>query len=519
MFKSLTLALTLITATSAHAQQRGGVLTSLIYPEPGQLTTAFDTQLATGVVSTNIFDGLVNYDAAGQPVPSLATSWQTSPNGKTLTFHLRHGVKWHDGAAFTSADVRYSALHVWKQVHPRGRVTFAELQDVQVPDPYTAVFQFAHPSPVVMSALNEMEAPVLPAHLYEGTDVLTNPWNQKPVGTGPFVFEKWQHGDYVVLKRNPAYWDAGKPYLDKLIFRIIPDAGARAAMLESGEAQYAPHSLIALQDLQRLKGESLKVETRGYAWSSPFLALEINLRNPILKNLKVRQALAHAIDRDGLVKLIWFSLGKPATGPVPSSVSRFYTPDVTRYAFDPAAADKLLDEAGYPRKANGVRFTLREDYMPFNNFDRSAQFIKQNLKRVGIDVVVRSQDVAGHLRSVYGTYDYDIDIAQFSSFLDPQVGVDRILWSKAIKPGVPFTNASGYTNSTVDQAIEASQIEGDQATRISDFHTLQKQTMLDLPILPLMELHQFTVYSPKLQGVNTTVDGAFSSLKNAWLGQ
>ncbi|WP_443678677.1 ABC transporter substrate-binding protein [Paraburkholderia unamae] len=495
------------------------MLTSLIYPEPGQLTTAFDTQLATGVVSTNIFDGLMSYDAGGQPVPSLATSWQTSPDGKTLTFHLRHGVKWHDGVALTSADVRYSALHVWKEVHPRGRVTFAELQDVKTPDPFTAVFLFAHPSPVVMSVLNAMEAPVLPAHLYEGTNVLTNPYNQKPVGTGPFMFEKWQHGDYVVLKRNPAYWDTGKPYLDKLIFRIIPDSGARAAMLESGEAQYAPHSLIALQDLQRLKGENLKVETRGYAWSSPFLTLEINLRNPVLKDLKVRQALAHAIDRDGLVKLIWFGLGKPATGPVPSSVSQFYTPDVTRYAFDPAAADKLLDEAGYPRKANGVRFTLREDYMPFNNFDRSAQFIKQNLKRVGIDVIIRAQDVAGHLRSVYGTYDYDIDVAQFSSFLDPQVGVDRILWSKAIKPGVPFANASGYTNAVVDQAIEASQIEGDSTKRIAEFHTLQKQTMLDLPMLPLMELHQFTVYSAKLHGVNTNVDGAFSSLKGAWLNQ
>ncbi|WP_454825743.1 ABC transporter substrate-binding protein [Paraburkholderia xenovorans] len=511
--------MTFIAASSAIAQQRGGALTSLIYPEPPQLTTAFDTQLATGVVSTNIFDGLVSYDTSGQAVPSLATSWQTSADGKTLTFHLRHGVKWHDGATFTSADIRYSALHVWKRVHPRGRVTFAELQDVQTPDSYTAVFQFAHPSPVVMSVLNAMEAPVLPAHLYEGTDVLTNPYNQKPVGTGPFVFEKWQHGDYVVLKRNPTYWDAGKPYLDKLIFRIIPDAGARAAMLESGEAQYAPHSLIALQDIQRLKGENLKVETRGYAWSSPFLTLEINLRNPVLNNLKVRQALAHAIDRDGLVRLIWFGLGKPATGPVPSSVSQFYTPDVTRYAFDPAAADRLLDEAGYPRKANGVRFTLREDYMPFNNFDRSAQFIKQNLKRVGIDVIIRAQDVAGHLRSVYGTYDYDIDIAQFSSFLDPQVGVDRILWSRAIKPGVPFTNASGYTNAVVDQAIEASQIEGDRTKRITEFHTLQKQTMLDLPILPLMELHQFTVYSPKLHGINTTVDGAFSSLKGAWLDQ
>ncbi|WP_235837791.1 ABC transporter substrate-binding protein [Chitinasiproducens palmae] len=507
----------MLTVASAHAQQRGGVLTSLIYPEPGQLTTAFDTQLATGVVSTNVFDGLISYDAQGNPVPSLATSWQTSTDGKAITFHLRQGVKWHDGKSFTSADVRYSALEVWKKVHPRGRVTFANLVDVQTPDANTAVFQFAHPSPVVMSVLNAMEAPVLPAHLYKGTDVLANPYNQKPVGTGPFVFEKWQHGDYVQLKRNPAYWDSGKPYVDSLVFRIIPDAGARAAMLESGEAQYAPHSLIALQDIERLKGENLKVETRGYAWSSPFLTMEVNLRHPILKNLKVRQALAHAIDREQLVKVIWFGLGKPATGPVPSSVARFYTPDVTRYAYDPAAANKLLDEAGYPRKANGVRFTLREDYMPFNNFDRSAQFIKQNLKRVGIDVVVRAQDVAGHLRSVYGTYDYDIDIAQFSSFLDPQVGVDRILWSKAIKPGVPFANASGYTNPVVDQAIEASQIEGDGAKRVAQFHTLQQQTLRDLPILPLMELHQFTVYSPKLHGVNTTVDGAFSSLKGAWL--
>jgi len=169
-------------STVVHAEpKRGGTLVAVVQPEPTALTSVLSTSNPSMVVSSNIFDGLLSYDAKHQPQPALATSWETSSNGKKITFHLRRGVKWHDGVEFTSADVQFSALELWKKIHGRGRSTFSELTTVDTPDRYTAIFYFSSPAPAVLSALSVAESQVLPRHLYEGTEVQNNPYNLKPV--------------------------------------------------------------------------------------------------------------------------------------------------------------------------------------------------------------------------------------------------------------------------------------------------------------------------------------------------
>jgi peptide/nickel transport system substrate-binding protein len=262
------------------------------------------------------------------------------------------------------------------------------------------------------------------------------------------------------------------------------------------------------------------IETRGYAWAAPYLCLELNLRNPILKDVRVRQAIAHAIDRQGLVDTVWYGLGKPATSPVPSSLTNFFSADVPHYDYDPAKANALLDAAGHPRGANGVRFAITEDFMPYGEtYRNTSEYIRQNAKAVGIDVTIRSQELGAYLRQVYGNYDFDSNVVQMSVFLDPQIGIHRQFWSKAASPGIPWTNDTGYASLDMDRAIEASQREGDPVKRAAEFHELQRLAMTDLPVLPLVELAHFTVYSRRLAGVPVTADAALTSLKDVWFAQ
>lgn len=519
----IVLALGLIGSPSLQAQEtpvRGGTLTAIAQPEPNVLTNAFNTSFSIGVVASNILEGLLSFDEKQQLQPSLATSWKVAEDGKTITFKLREGVKWHDGKPFTSADVQFSAMEVWKKTHPRSRNTFAAIESVDTPDEHTVVFHLRHPSQVVFSSLNAIEGQVLPKHLYAGTDILTNPYNLKPVGTGPFVFKEWKKGQYIALSRNPDYWDTGKPYLDTLVFRFIPDAGSRAAALEAGEADYAPFDPVPLSDIQRLRSNpNLAVSLDGYAWQSAYVFLEFNLRNPILQNIDVRRAIAHAIDRKALVDIVWYGLGKPATGPVPSSLKTFYTAkEVPQYAFDPKRAEQLLDAAGYPRKENGVRFTLNQEYQNFHEaFKNNAEFIRQSLKRVGIDVSIRNRDIPGHLKAVYTDHNFDINTGRWVPTMDPQVGGFRHYWSKSIAPGIAWTNASGYVNPQMDKIIEAIQVEADSDKRKEGFYQFQRLAQQDLPVIPLFEQANFTVYSKRLHGLNKAPDGALSSLKTLWL--
>lgn len=506
-------------ASAAEGPVRGGVLRAVVTPEPPILVGALSASAPVGAVSSKIFDALVDLDEDSQPRPELAESWQISPDGLQLRLDLRKGVRWHDGRPFTSADVRFSMLEVWKKIHPHGKVAFANVVDVETPDPHTAIIKLSRPSPIVLFALNGTSSTVLPKHIYEGSDPFANPRNVVPVGTGPFRLKKWAHGEYIELERNPYYWDEGKPYLDGIVYRFVPDATMRAAGFERGDIQYGALSPIDINDLDRIKKlPNLVVETRGYEFLSPTSLLEFNVRKPVLADVRVRRAIAHAIDRQNLLHVVNRDFGKVSTGPIPSSLKRYYTADAPRYDFDPKAAEKLLDEAGFPRARNGVRFSVKIDWVPFGDrIFRSAEFIRQSLKRVGIDAEVRNQDLARYFQRIYSDYDFDMAVTTMSMFGDPQIGAERFFWSKTILKGVPFSNASGYSSPSVDDLIQAAHAEGDEERRVELYKQLQRLLQADLPALALIEVRSSTVYSSALHGVRTTPDACFESLKDAWL--
>ncbi|WP_349017887.1 ABC transporter substrate-binding protein [Azospirillum brasilense] len=504
-------------SAAAQEARQGGTLSIILQPEPVTLTPSTNMAQPTQVVAGNIFDGLVTYDFELKPKPALAERWEVAPDGLTITFHLRSGVKWHDGQPFSAADVKWSLENVWKTIHPRNKSLFENVTQVDTPDEATVILRLSKPSLPILSVLNGVGAPILPKHLYEGTDVLNNPYNNKPVGTGPFVFKEWKRGEYVELTRNPDYWEAGKPHLDRLLFRMIPDAAARAAAIEKGEIQYAPYNPVPFRDAERLaKLPRLKVDTRGYEWLSPLLYLDFNVENQYLKDVRVRRAIAHAIDRAALAKIVWFGYAKPAISPVPSSLVTFHNAKLPQYPFDVKKAEALLDEAGLKRDANGVRFTLTHDFLPYgDDYRRTGEFLKQALKRVGIEVTIRSQDSAAFIKRVYVDRDFDSAISYNNAFPDPQIGVVRAFWSGWLGTGTPWTNGSGYRNPKADALIQAAGVEGDPAKRVAQFNEFQDIVLGDVPSLPLLELNFFSVYSADLQGIVEQGDQVYSSLKNA----
>ncbi|MFS8934535.1 ABC transporter substrate-binding protein [Cupriavidus taiwanensis] len=506
-------------AQAAEAPRAGGTLTTIIQPEPVILTSALNSAAPTGFFSANVFDGLIEYDNDFKLKPALAQRWDISKDSKTLTFHLRPNVKWHDGKPFTSADVKWTLENVWKKLHPRNQILFGKVTRVDTPDALTVVLHFSEPSLAVLSSLNSNGAQVLPKHLYEGTDILNNPYNNKPVGTGPFVFKEWSKGNYIVLERNPDYWDKGKPYLDKIVFKVIPDASARAAALEKGEVQYAPFNPVPLKDAQRLSQlPSLKLETRGYEWLSPWLFMDVNIDRPYFKDVRVRQALAHAIDLNTLNKVVWFGFGKPAVSPVVSTLGQFFNPSVPKYPYDPARAEALLEAAGLKRGADGNRLKIQIDYLPYgDDYKRSAEYIKQALKRVGVDVTVRTQDTPTYTRRVYGDRDFDLAVVWFAGFADPLVGVTRAYRSDTVGKNIPWSNGSGYRGDEANRLIDQAQGSPSQAERVELFRKFQSVVQTDLPSIPLLELRFFTVQSSNLRDTVSGVDQVYASLKRAWL--
>jgi len=382
----LVLAAALIIPSLASAQKRGGTMVMLVQPEPPNLASYISTSAPIGMVAAKVYDGLAEYDFDLKPIPSLAESWDISPDGKTITFKLRKGVQFHDGKPFTSADVKFTVFEVLKKFHPRGASTFRDVTAIDTPDPHTAIFRLQTPAPYLMMALSGYESPMVPKHLFENTDIRNHPNANKPIGTGPFKFVEWNRGQFVRLDRNANYWKKDQPYLDRVVVRFIPDSATRTAALEKGEAHFAGMGAIYYSDVRQLeKLPHISVTTKGYEMSSPIVELYFNTQKKPFDNPKVRQAISYAIDRQVVIDNVWFGFGKPATGPINSNFKVFYTDKVKNYQAPNGIeiANKLLDEAGYPRGANGIRFEIVHDLTPYGEeWRRFGEYVQQVLERL-----------------------------------------------------------------------------------------------------------------------------------------
>lgn len=500
---------------SAMAQAGGGRLVVAADSEPRNLNPAIVASNGVFFVSSKVVEPLAEASFSGENglEPRLATAWEGSADGLSVTFTLREGVSWHDGKPFTSADVAFSALQIWKPLQNLGRTVFKDLASVDTPDAKTAVFRFSKPTPfqLIRNALPALTA-VVPKHLYEGTDIEANPANTKPVGTGPFVFAEHRPGEYYRLTRNENYWDSEKPRLDEIVYRVLPDRAAAAGALEAEEVQLAAFSAVPLADLARIgEVEGISVIREGYEALTYQLVVEINHRRKELADLKVRQAIAHAIDKQFVVDTIFLGYAAAATGPVPQNDKQFYSADVPTYAFNVAAANALLDEAGYPRGDNGTRFALRLLPAPYFNETRQfGDYLRQALAAVGIDAQLVNNDAAAHQKAVYTDHEFDLAVAPPVFRGDPAIST-TILVQSGLPAGVPFSNQGGFQSEALDKVIADAASELDEDKRTALYGEFQKLVARELPLINVAEWGFITVARDSVKNVASNPRWAVSN--------
>ncbi len=513
MLKKLVLALALSSvSTFALAQEPklGGTINAVIQPEPPGLMLALVQNGPTQMVSGNIYEGLLRYNKKLEPEPGLAESWTISPDAKTYTFKLKQGVTWHDGKPFTSADVLFS-IETLKVTHARARGNLVQLEKVEAPDDYTVVFTLKQPFGPFIGIFEVGSMPMIPKHIYEGTDIKTNPANNTPIGTGPFMLKEWKKGSFIQLVKNPNYHVKGKPYIDGIYWQVIPDAAARSVAYETGKVDVLPGGSIENFDVPRVsKLPNTCVTGEGWEFFSPLAWMWLNNRNPILANKKVRQAIMYAVDREFAKDVIWNGLGKVATGPSASTI-KFYTDNVPKYPYDPAKAKALLKEAGY--KGEKIRIMP----LPYGEtWQRWGEAVKQNLVDVGFNIETIATDVPGSNQR-NSEWDFDISFTYLYQYGDPALGVARNYVSSQIVKGQLFNNLEGYSNPEVDKLFEEGATATPDSKRKEIYDKVQKILVEDVPVAWLLELQFPTIMNCKVKNLITTGIGVNDGFRDAWI--
>ena len=435
----------------------------------------------------NINESLLLFDWHFKPQPNLAQDFEMSPDGLTYVFHLRSDVLWHDGVNFTSRDVAFSCGVMLPQLNPRSRNAFSHIASIATPDAHTVKFQLKQPFSAFLLSFMASSAPMMPAHIYEGTDFRTNPYNLKPIGTGPFKFAEWKRGQYIHLARNERYWRKGQPGMDGMYYRICPTPEQRMVAMETGAVDIAMADDIETVVTSRmLANPNLVARSDAYNGTAEITVMEMNMRRWPFSDRRFRAAFMHAVDREFLVKAINFGQGKVATSPIPS-VSPYYDPKVlTYYPHDPARARALLDEMGLKPKRDGAAPFRHHADAGWRRRLTRMKYIKQALAEVGLDVFLEATDWPTQLRRS-GNWEFDCDCNSYGMYGDPAIGTSRFYLSSNIRKGVPLTNLQGYINPEVDRLFNQAAVAITHDEAQACYSRLQQILTYDVAMLWLYD--------------------------------
>jgi len=506
-------------AATEPAAQRGGTLTATWGGlEPQALFVPAGGGSSPFFTSTKILERLLRLEGDLRFTPLLADSVKAAPDFKSYTVKIRRGVKFHDGRALTADDVAWNALEYWKPVSIG--VALKALRTVDTPDAQTAVFRLDAPIPEFAFKSVLATALVLPKHLYAGKDIITNPINNTPVGTGPFKYKTWVRGSHVEFVRNESYWRPELPYLDRLIIRWWRDPASRAAALEAGELDIATFNPVPVPEVARLvNGGRFVVDKRGYENSAWVSTIEFNQRRDIVNNRQVRQGILHAINRKFITDTVYFKQARPAVSPF-SSVNRlFHDPNVPKYPFDPVKAGQLLDAAGYPVK-DGSRFTVNLVSAGwFEENVKLGQVIKQALEDVKIKVHLQILDRPTSLKRIYGDYDYDIALSNNAASIEPVPSLTQFYTTDGIVKGAAFRNATGFSRPDVDSLVFKLSTEPQPAKRRQLATEFARIVSTEVPLVPLVEIEPYTVAHKKVRGHSTSANFMGEGWAEVWIAK
>lgn len=481
--------------------RKGGTVTSF---SSGYrtLNPAVQSGAATGLVGSQIFAGLLLIGDNYEPRPYLARTWEVAKDGLSYTFHLVEGATFHDGKPITSADVAYS-LRVVRENHPFGKSMFGSVADVETPDAQTAVFRLSAPVPGLLLSMQPLLLPIIPKHIYDdGKPIRTHPRNmQDVIGSGPFRVAENNPTQRLVLERYDGFFIKGRPLLDKIIVNVVADPLTRVLMFERGDIEFAGFSAIGVTGIQRLaNAKNLTISTKGYEAIGYIHSLEMNLRRKPFNDLRVRQALAHALDANFIAKVLFGGRPKPTTGPLHWG-NPFYTADVPYLKYDMNRAKALLDEAGLTAGADGQRFafTLDVPAWAIQSHGPMAEYIRAQFGRLGIKVDLRRTPDFGTWVKRISSFDYDATMNGTFNYPDPVIGVHRHFLCDNIR-NVIWSNTQGYCNPKMDGILKAAAVETNREKRTALYHEFQRMAVADQVFIWMPEELNVTVVNNRVSG-------------------
>lgn len=480
----------------APAASSNGILRVALYAEPTSLNPLLATNTAEEFLSNLAFDSLVTLDQTGKDVPDLAAQVPTlqnggiSKDGLTITYHLRRGVKWQDGAPFTSADVKFS----WQAVmNPNNNVVerrgYDQVRSVDTPDPYTVVFHLVRPfAPFVDTVFGESDDPfrIVPKHLlakYPNLNQIS--FNELPVGTGSFKPVRWLHGDRIEYVANKSYF-MGAPKLRGITVFVVPDANTTESELRAHDVDLAPD--VATANLANLRSRPAAGVTTYLAKSPIYASLQFNTSHSPLDDVRVRRAIAYAVDERRIIDTLLFGTAVPAAADL-SDFYWAYNPNVQRYPHDLRKADALLDAAGWTRRGNGIRernghpLSLELVYGSGNATARQMGVqIQSDLRQAGVNVEIKTYTytMLYATKAAGGILDNGkFDLAEYPwvAGADPDDSSD---WMCGMAPPAG-NNISHYCNPRLDALERDALSHFDRARRKKDYDLIQQILASDAP--------------------------------------
>ncbi len=492
-------------AAAAGTPKSGGTLTVGSPQEPDRLWGPF-TGLTVAQEVMLLVDGcLVRTNDKLEYVPDLATEVPTMANGGvsadglTYTFKLRKDVKWHDGKPFTSKDVKFTYdVLMMKDTDVRSRLGWDQVTSVDTPDDYTVVYKFKSIDAPFLDRVSFTG--ILPQHVLGGLDgaaINKHQWFRAPMGTGPFKFKEWVSGDHLTLVKNPDYFKKGQPYLDQIVYKIVPDANALLNQLDTGEA-----------DMRfRLNNEHVEI-AKGFknagVSSTPSVTpwlLWMNQTQPPFNDKNIRLALAYGVDKEGIAKTLLKGLVEPAWQLV-SPLSWAYNPNVPKHKYDPAKAKQILDDAGWKMGSDGVREKdgkkLSFEIMNIAGEQERVQilsFAQRQWKEIGVDAKIKMVDVATMWGNALPKRTYEMAYSYTARLADPDMSGWYISPSRS-----PAYNYSGISNPELDKMLSDALQTVDQAKRKEIYAKVQEIVAEDETYLFLFWLTNHTVLNNRVKG-------------------
>lgn len=447
-----------------------------------------------------IYNGLVKYDKDMNIVGDLAESWDISDDGLVITFHLRKGVKWHDGKPFTAKDVLYTYQVTVDPKTPTAYAgDFLKVKKAEVLDDYT--FRVTYDKPFAPSLISWSSA-ILPRHLLEGQDITKSSLARHPVGTGPYLFKEWLAGQKIVLVSNADYFE-GRPYVDGHVTRIIPDMATM--FLELRARNIDMMGLTPLQYTRQTENNLFRQSFDKYRYLAfAYTYLGYNLKHPFFADKRVRQAISYAINKEEIISGVLLGLGKPATGPYKPGTWA-YNENVKTYSYNPQKARELLRAAGWT-KTNNDGF-LEKDGRPFTfelitnqgneTRQKCAEIIQRQLKEVGIDVKIRILEWAAFINDFINKRRFEAVILGWTIPLDPDA---YDVWHSS-KTAPEELNFISYKNPEVDALLEKARSTFDQKLRKKYYDRFQEILVEDQPYTFLYVPDELVIISKRFRGI------------------